>query len=88
MSLNHDLLNNIPRKEVSKASFRLLTRLQDASPEIQVAAACVLFLLLSERHGQDPAEVFRMATNALAFDQKPDSEQHFAAIREYLQHEV
>lgn len=88
MNINPDLLNGIPREEVSKASFLLLTRLQEMSPQTQLAAPCALFLLICEHFKADPADIFRMATNTLAYDKDQGSEQHFGAIRAYIENEL
>ena len=88
MRLNHDLLNNSNRAEVSAASFKLLTRLQDTPSHIQVASTCCLFLLLCEHFKEPPEVIFRMAKNALAYDNDKATEEHFGAVRDYLKGEI
>ncbi len=88
MKLNHDLLNNAKRKDVSKASFQILTKLQNEPPHIQAAATCCVFLLLCENFNQEPADIFRMSQNALAYDKDQGSEEHFGAVRDYLKGEL
>ena len=88
MNLNHDLLNNVNRKHISTACFQLLTKMQNEPPHIQIAATCCMFLLLCESFNQEPADIFRMSKNALAYDQQGDSEEHFAAVRDYIKGEL
>lgn len=88
MKLSYDLLNNMPRREISKGTFNLLTKLQDEPDQVKIAAPCALFLLLCQHYNVAPEEVFRMTSNALAYDQEQATEEHFGATRAFLRHEM
>jgi hypothetical protein len=87
MTINLDRLNNQDRELLGKASFVILTRLQDFDQETQVHACAVLFQLICERHDLDQSEIYSIVSKMLARDYKTDGKQHFQAIRDYLKHE-
>ena len=83
-----DRLNNANRAAVAAAAFRVIERNDTKSPEIQVAAAAVVFLLLCEAFKADPVEAYRAVQNMMHHDQLDGAEQHFETICTFIRHEI
>jgi hypothetical protein len=85
--LNFDALNNAPLEEVALTAFLIINAVQGERPERRAAAAAMVFLLLCQEFGADPAEVFRATKNMMASDED-GANPHFEAVKLYIHHEA
>lgn len=63
--LNRDRLFMITREKAATAAFALLDRIQDLSPEEQVAGMSVLFFAVCQRNGITGAEAHDLGEKLL-----------------------
>ena len=84
--IDPDKINNIDAVSVAGAALAVVDRVQDERPELQVVAIASAFSVFCRKHGQDPAEVFRAATNLLATKYRDNPS--FVALDNYVRYEI
>lgn len=83
---NRDLLTNAPPSVVAEGTMRLLDRMQDMKPEVQIACAATVFLALTKRLGIEPQDAFVTVKNMLAT--KEGERNEFYAVEAYCREEL
>lgn len=66
--------------------MRVIDRIQTLSPAVQLHACAAVFLLVSERFGFEPQDVFSYTNNLMNYAEGRRPE--FAAVRAYLENEL
>lgn len=89
--LRHDPLRiaTAPRNKVSDVCFRMLDRVQNEQPEIQVFAVATLYAAMAKRLGVDAGDLFAKATKML--DPEPfdtSGNERFHALVAYARQEL
>ncbi|MFN4278328.1 MAG: hypothetical protein ACK4FJ_18700 [Ferrovibrio sp.] len=84
--MNRDLFNNANLKDVGIAAMSVIDRLQLHQPHVQMAAAAVVFLGLSEHWGIPAQDVFTAVKNMINDGEGKRPE--YTAVREYIRHEL
>ncbi len=87
MRIDKDRLNNASPKDVAQATYGLVDRLQDHPPHIQMAAAALLFLVVSKLWKAQPQDIF-VAVGNLMSDPIHGERDEFRALRLYAKHEL
>jgi len=85
--MNLDKLNHACRADVQQAAFATINNLQDEAVETQVAALSSAFVLLAQRLGVKPQQLWSVASNIM-HDADSKMRPEFAAIREYMAEEL
>ena len=83
----YDRLYNCNPKRVANASMAALNAIQDYPADEQLAAAGVLFLILTERFGVQPDNVLNCVDNMIN-DSKRYDLATFQGITEYFKEEI
>lgn len=89
MSPIYDKMVNAPRAETATASVLVIDALQnfiEGHPGVQIVAIAATFLLLCERAGVTPQEVFTATTNLMNDHDRRSNE--FRAVAAYIENEV
>lgn len=84
--LDQDKFNNLDLDTVGQTTFGLVNQLQDKRPEVQVAAACALFVLLCEANNVPLQQAFTVTKNMINWapgHQRPE----FAGVAAYIKGE-
>ena len=84
--MNKDRMNNVPVIDVARAAMSLLNVAQDLKPEEFVPAYAASFLLVCERYGLKPQEVFTAASNIMNYAQTRRPE--FRAVDAFVRKEL
>lgn len=86
---NPDVINNVPRERLAKASFQLLTAHDKIEAELRTAAAAVIFILLCDAFRQNPHDIFVAVKNAIAEEPlQKENEQYFNSLKLYIENEI
>jgi len=85
MRFNRDLFTNADMKEVSITSFGIIDVLQGATPEVQLASACVVFKTIADHAGVPLSEAMTVVNNIMYYAEGKRPE--FQAIEAYLKGE-
>ncbi len=85
---NLDSFTNAQPALVAKASFHVIDSLQLHPPAAQSLGLALAFLMLCQKQGLDPQDVFTWATRLATHSDDPDVVMHFNAVREYIRREI
>jgi hypothetical protein len=80
-------MTNVSPDRVARASFKIVSKLQDWQPHEQAVAAAVVFLTIAEQFGVEPQDVF-VATKNLLMDEREGKREQFRALAEYVRNEL
>lgn len=85
MKLDLDRLGNIPVREAARATMAVIDRLQDLTPEQQMAGITACFTLACEHYGINPQDMFTYSNNIMhhADGRRPE----FQAVRQFMKGE-
>lgn len=84
---NIDSFSSLPARSGAQAAMRVIDALQGTClPETQAHGIAAAFILLSERWGMSPQEIFEKTTNLMNYAEGRRPE--FAAVAEYLENEL
>jgi hypothetical protein len=81
-------ISNAPAKEVARAAFLVIDRLQGFKPHIQAMGASAAFLILCEKLGIEDAQDLFTCTKNMLNDERAGGSQHFTAVRWYVESEI
>lgn len=85
----HDKLTNANRNEVAKAAMTVVNGIQHANKFNRIAGAAVAFVLMSERQGIKPAELYAFAERVMRDNNGGFGRaKQFQAVADYLANEV
>lgn len=84
--LNHDRMMNLPVIDGALAAMQVVDSLQRHQPEARILGAAAVFVLLAERFGVSMQDV--MGATKKLMNHAEGRRPEFAAIGEYLRHEV
>jgi hypothetical protein len=74
------------RKAVARGAMTMVDRMQDFPPEVQIAAAAVVFQELVDAYGVKPQDVMTAASNMRKTVAGTVPE--FGAVRDYIRYEI
>ena len=79
-------ITNMPVRQASVASMKIIDAIQSLRPHEQVAGMAATFLLLAEHLGMTPQDIFAITTNIMnhAEGRRPE----FAAVAQYMAEEL
>lgn len=86
---NQDVLSMASRNQLSEITFKLLDRVQNEQPELQVFSAAILFAAICQRLRINPGEMHDKALKVLnpePFDRSGN--ERFRALLEYARSEL
>ena len=84
--INRDKISNADPKQVSKAAFSVLDRLQNFPAWIQPMAAAAVMLLLCSGLRLEAQDLFTVTKNLM--NSKEGLRPEFEAVRDYIKHEL
>lgn len=85
-SLNRDLMNSVGVKTAATATMRVIDRLQDLPPHVQLVALTAAYKLMVERFNVSPHDVFTVADNVM--NHADGRRDEFKAVADYMEGEL
>lgn len=83
-----DQLNMVNSEQAQRTAFVVLDILQDRPAGEQIAALSLMFLLLCERHHQNPRDVLDKGSKILLDAFTHGRGEYIRALRDYLKEEL
>lgn len=83
-----DQLNMVTAEQAQRTAFRVLDQLQDIPAGEQIAAMSLMFLLLCQRHQQNPRDVLDKGSKILLDAFTEGRGEYIRALRNYLKEEL
>lgn len=86
MVFNHDQFHSASPALVAEATMRVIDRIQQLPPSVQIHAAAAVFVLLTQRFAIDTQDAFSATSNLMNYAEGRRPE--FEAVRAYLENEL
>lgn len=85
----NDQITSANRDSVAAAAFRVIDRVQNSNQNVQIAGAAVAFVLMAERMGINPGDLYALADRIMRDDNAGFGRaKQFAAVADYLKNEL
>lgn len=84
---SRDVFHSIASKDAAQTTIAALSAVQDRPAEQQVAGLAAAFLMICERVGMQPGDVFSAVANMMAHHER-NGERTFAAAEYYFDNDV
>ena len=83
----YDRIHNVPSREVSRVTMAILDRIQSEPVDIQIVAACTVFLTIARRFSIAPSILLNACDNMLRYS-KRYAKAAFKAVEQYFDNEI
>lgn len=84
--MDRDALFNADHARVAEGAMAVIDSLQHRTPEVQVAAAAAIFMLINQHYGVRPTDAVTAAGNIIERAGAMTAE--FRAVQDYMKYEL